>query len=105
MGEAFVLAYQELPRLREPEKFPGWLRRLTTTACGRYLRSRKAACQEISTAVDVPADLPGQDAVIFPELFSNFSELFCRIQDTICPKSKPLSAQVLYSPFYHHSVL
>jgi len=39
--EAFILAYQELPRLREPEKFPGWLRRITTTACSRFLRSRK----------------------------------------------------------------
>jgi RNA polymerase sigma-70 factor (ECF subfamily) len=62
--EAFVLAYQELPRLREPEKFLGWLRRLTTTACSRYLRSRKAACQDLSTALDVPADLPGQDVVV-----------------------------------------
>jgi len=62
--EAFVLAYQEIPRLREPEKFPGWLHRITMTACNRFLRSRKVACEDLSTVMDIPADLPGQDAVV-----------------------------------------
>jgi len=60
--EAFILAYQELPRLREPEKFPGWLRRITMTACSRFLRSRKAPHKGLSTAVGIPADLPEPDA-------------------------------------------
>lgn len=62
--EAFVLAYQELPRLREPEKFPGWLRRITTTAYSRFLRTHRVVHQDLSTVMDVPADLPGQDAVV-----------------------------------------
>lgn len=61
--EAFILAYEELPRLREPEKFPGWLRRITTTACSRFLRSRKAVHQDLSTVMDTPTGLPGPDAV------------------------------------------
>lgn len=60
--EAFMLAYQELPRLREPEKFPGWLRRITMTACSRFLRSRSISYQDLSTVADTPADLPRPDA-------------------------------------------
>ncbi len=48
--EAFILAYQELPRLREPAKFPGWLRRITMTSCSRFMRSRKTFHQDLSTA-------------------------------------------------------
>jgi len=62
--EAFVLAYQELPRLREPEKFPGWLRRITMTACNRFLRSRKISHQDLSTVIDIPADLPRPDIAV-----------------------------------------
>jgi RNA polymerase sigma-70 factor (ECF subfamily) len=31
--EAIVRAWRELPRLRDPDKFDAWLRRLTVTAC------------------------------------------------------------------------
>lgn len=31
--EAIVAAWRELPRLRDPEKFDAWLRRLTVNAC------------------------------------------------------------------------
>lgn len=60
--EAFILAYQELPRLREPEKFPGWLRRITMTACSRFLRSRKTLHKELAAAADIPVALPEPDA-------------------------------------------
>ncbi len=62
--EAFVLAYQELPRLREPEKFPGWLRRITMTACNRFLRSRKISHQDLSTVIDIPSNLPRPDVAV-----------------------------------------
>lgn len=62
--EAFLLAYQELSKLREREKFPGWLHRITITACNRFLRSRKMTYQEISTAADMPGNIPGQDVVV-----------------------------------------
>ena len=41
--EAFVRAWRELPRLRDPERFEAWLRRLVVNACydeGRRLRRR-----------------------------------------------------------------
>jgi RNA polymerase sigma-70 factor (ECF subfamily) len=41
--EAFVRAWRELPRLRDPDRFDAWLRRLVVNACydeGRRLRRR-----------------------------------------------------------------
>lgn len=36
--ETFIEAWRKLPRLRDYEKFPGWLRRITVGRCGRILR-------------------------------------------------------------------
>lgn len=36
--EIFIEAWRKLPRLRDCEKFPGWLRRITVGRCGRILR-------------------------------------------------------------------
>lgn len=56
--EAFIIAYQELPRLREINKFPGWLRRITITATGRFFRSRKITHQDLSATKDIPSNRP-----------------------------------------------
>jgi DNA-directed RNA polymerase specialized sigma24 family protein len=36
--EAFIAAYLNLPRLKEPEAFPGWLRSTVRHCCLRVLR-------------------------------------------------------------------
>ena len=38
--DAFVSAWRELPRLRDPGSFDGWLRRILVNACRAQLRSR-----------------------------------------------------------------
>ena len=38
--ETFVLAWRELPRLREPEKFEAWLQRVAVNAARMTLRAR-----------------------------------------------------------------
>jgi len=38
---AFLLAWRTLPRLRDPEAFGGWLKRLVRTQCVRARRDRK----------------------------------------------------------------
>lgn len=40
--DAFVSAWRELPRLRDPERFDGWLRRILVNACRAQLRGRHA---------------------------------------------------------------
>jgi RNA polymerase sigma factor (sigma-70 family) len=39
--EAFVMAWQRLGQLRQPEAFPGWLRRIVLTECSRLRRARR----------------------------------------------------------------
>lgn len=38
--EAFITAWQKLAQLRQPEAFPGWLRRIVLTECGRLTRGK-----------------------------------------------------------------
>ena len=39
--EAFVRAYVDLAKIREPSKFASWLNRLTVNVCRMWLRKRK----------------------------------------------------------------
>ncbi len=39
--ETFVAAWQQLPRLRKPAAFPGWLRRICVNRCRNALRDRR----------------------------------------------------------------
>lgn len=39
--QAFLIAWRDLPRLRDPERFEAWLRRLVVTACYEELRRHR----------------------------------------------------------------
>ncbi len=39
--ETFITAYKKLNQLRCPERFPGWLKRITLNTAGMWLRKRK----------------------------------------------------------------
>ena len=39
--EAFVAAYIDLPKLKTPEAFPGWFRRIIRNRCGRFTRGKR----------------------------------------------------------------
>ena len=45
--DAFVSAWRDLPRLRDPESFDAWLRRILVNACNARIRGRKRV-REIS---------------------------------------------------------
>ncbi|HSK93998.1 MAG TPA: sigma-70 family RNA polymerase sigma factor [Candidatus Angelobacter sp.] len=38
--ESFVTAWRELPKLRDPEAFPAWMRRICINRCRNHLRAR-----------------------------------------------------------------
>jgi RNA polymerase sigma-70 factor, ECF subfamily len=61
--ETFVLAWRELPRLREPDKFEAWLQRVAVNAARMTLRARgRRRVREIpSSQVDVLAGLVATD--------------------------------------------
>ena len=58
--DAFVSAWRELPRLRDPEAFDAWLRRILINACRAQLRIRKRVREiRLDAIVDPAAPGPG----------------------------------------------
>ncbi|MGD2174883.1 MAG: DUF151 domain-containing protein [Candidatus Brocadiaceae bacterium] len=56
--ESFIRAWSKLATLRDPDRFPGWLYRITRNCCLDFLRRRKPGTVSLSR-VDVPAsELP-----------------------------------------------
>jgi RNA polymerase sigma-70 factor, ECF subfamily len=54
--QAFMLAWRELPRLRDPERFEVWLHRLVVNACYEELRRYRRWATNVRT---LPVDGPG----------------------------------------------
>ena len=52
---ALIAAWQELPRLRDPERFDAWLYRLLVNACRRELRDRRSQRPHVLTLVVEPS--------------------------------------------------
>jgi RNA polymerase sigma-70 factor (ECF subfamily) len=54
--QAFLLAWRELPRLRDPERIDVWLHRLLVNACYREARrGRRRAANVRALSIDEPA--------------------------------------------------
>jgi RNA polymerase sigma factor (sigma-70 family) len=53
--EAFVQAFYDLPKLREPLAFPGWLRRIVLKQCDRLTRRRHVPVVPLEEAVETPS--------------------------------------------------
>ena len=56
--EAFLAAYRELPNLREPRAFAGWLRRIVLSRCGRLTRRRRVPTTGLAAAAGVACGQP-----------------------------------------------
>jgi len=56
--QSLVIAWRELPRLRDPDRFEPWIRRLLVRTC--YVEARKAR-QWSLTVVALPVDLHAAD--------------------------------------------
>lgn len=56
--DAFLVAWERLGQLRDPEAFPGWIRRLVRTQCDRRLRGRRLplASEDAVRGVAAPAN-------------------------------------------------
>jgi RNA polymerase sigma factor (sigma-70 family) len=62
--EAFITAYQKLGQLREPEAFPGWLRRIVLTQCNRLKRKKRLPTDSMGDMTDIPSIEPDPAATI-----------------------------------------
>lgn len=56
--EAFVVAIQRLPHLREPDAFPGWFRQIIRTQALRISRSRRELTESLDCSVASGEDTP-----------------------------------------------
>jgi RNA polymerase sigma-70 factor (ECF subfamily) len=54
--DAFVSAWRELPKLRDPDRFDAWLRRILVNACRTRLRGRKRVREISLDATSDPRD-------------------------------------------------
>ena len=52
--EAFINAYRDLHRLREPDAFPGWLRKIVFKQCDRLTRGKHIETVPLEAAADMP---------------------------------------------------
>ena len=52
--EAFITAYQQLPQLREPDAFPGWIKQIVRNAALRLVRGKGLPTDSIDNAHDIP---------------------------------------------------
>lgn len=62
--EAFISAWQKLPQLRQPEAFPGWLRRIVLTECNRLTRGKRLRAMSLEEGVNVPSILDNPQTAI-----------------------------------------
>lgn len=53
--DAFIAAYTSLPKLQQPEAFPGWFRSIVFHQCSRILRKRADAPLPLEAAAELPA--------------------------------------------------
>ena len=56
--EAFLEAYRSLPRIEDPNAFPGWFRRIVLHRCNRLTRRKSVPAQPIDVAVSVASPHP-----------------------------------------------
>src|SRR5262249_10113363 len=50
--EAFLEAYQQLPRLREPAAFSVWLRKIILKHCDRITRKKRVPTEPLEGSID-----------------------------------------------------
>lgn len=61
--EAFVEAYRQLPSLRTPEAFPGWLRRIVFKYCDRLTRKKRIGTVPLDATTEAPSDALAPDEI------------------------------------------
>ncbi|MBI3948011.1 MAG: sigma-70 family RNA polymerase sigma factor [Armatimonadetes bacterium] len=71
--DAFITAFTRLGELREPARFPGWLRRIVLTACGRITRRPRLPRAPMEAADEVPS--PEGDPAAIAERAERRAEL------------------------------
>lgn len=59
---AFIAAWRSLDQIRDPDRFPGWLRRVVHSHCERLRRVPRVPTVELDDIAHVPASAPDAEA-------------------------------------------
>jgi RNA polymerase sigma factor (sigma-70 family) len=62
--EAFITAWQKLHQLRQPEAFPGWLRRIVLTECNRFTRRKRLRITTLDDVANSPSLLESPQKLV-----------------------------------------
>jgi RNA polymerase sigma factor (sigma-70 family) len=90
--QAFIAAWQKLGQLREPEAFPGWLRRLLLTECNRLTRGKRLRFVPLDAGLEVHSGKPDPHEQVAQ------SELRARVRSAI--QSLPERERTVTTLFY-----
>jgi RNA polymerase sigma factor (sigma-70 family) len=89
---AFVTAWRKLPQLREPEAFPGWLRRVVLTECSRLTRGHHVQTVPLDAGAAVASTAQN------PEAVTEARELSASVRDALrqLPRAERMVATLFY---------
>jgi RNA polymerase sigma factor (sigma-70 family) len=90
--EAFIVAWRNLDQLRQPEAFPGWLKRIVLTQCNRQTRNKQLELVSFETAFHIPSAHPD------PQLLAERNETREQVREAI--QSLPENERMVTTLFY-----
>ncbi|GJM41416.1 MAG: hypothetical protein DHS20C20_16980 [Ardenticatenaceae bacterium] len=90
--EAFVVAYQKLHQLKEPEAFAGWFKQIVLSQTYRLLRDTRPLAHAINLSQEIVALEPGPVALVEND------ELKARVMTAV--QALPEKEQVVTQMFY-----
>ena len=90
--EAFVDAFSKLPQLREPDRFPAWLRSIVRTRCNRQTRGWRPRTTPLATTHPPAASLSD------PASRAELMELRARVREAVArvPEPARTTAKLFY---------
>lgn len=91
--EAFIEAYKNLYRLREPAKFPGWLCTITRRQCNRWMRSQRENINIEGLNATQIAQI-SKNGMLLPDETSESRELQQKVLDAIASLPEKISEAV-----------
>ena len=90
--DSFVVAWQKLDHLREPNAFPGWFKRIVLSQCNRLTRGKRLQIVPLEIGANSPTTEPG------PHLVAERNDLLNKVLVAI--KALPDNERLATTLFY-----
>ena len=90
--DSFVVAWQKLDQLREPEAFPGWFKRIVLSQCNRLTRGKRLQLVPLDAGANNPTSDPS------PQVIAEKHQLLNKVLGAI--KALPDNERLVTTLFY-----